>query len=348
MILDNGCIRSIDAAGIDLDGAWLVSTVDAYAIDYSTVLEQPINLVGDTLTALRFKAAPTTITIWDTVTCSNRVLWMGTNYLAPDPVPTVPDGGTGTVTSVGLSVTGPLGTSGPNPITGAGTIAIGWTGTGTNLVLDNGSVIPESSVLPPTCYYYSTFPATVANTVTSTTLVPGIAAFQITDQVPGSPVRITGSGTIQWNSLANYLTWTFVDGSTTLATFTVVGTDLKVGSILSSYMWELDLQINYLTAQSATASVQLIGTLTIYDDYVVLPISTNTTTTVDTTPTNILHATVQWSAANANDIFIADYFKVAQNSITAGATITPPSTNYDGGQFDSVYGGAITVNGGTL
>jgi hypothetical protein len=346
MILDNGCIRSIDAAGIDLDGSWLLSTVDVYAIDYSTVLEQPINLVGDTLTALRFKAAPTTITIWDTVTCSNRVLWMGTNYLAPDPVPTVPDGGTGTVTSVGISVSGPLGTSGPNPITGAGTIAIGWTGTGTNLVLDNGTVIPESSFLPPTCYYYSTLPTTVANTVTSTTLVPGITAFQITDQVPGSPVRITGNGTIRWNSLADYITWTFVDGSTTLATFTIVGTDLKVGSALTPYMWELDLQINYLTAQSSTASVQLIGTLTVYDDYVVLPISINTTTVVDTTPINTLHVNVQWSTANANDIFVADYFKVAQNSVTAGATITAPSVDYDGGQANSIYGGAIVINGG--
>ena len=329
-MIPSGVVQSLDANGKNPVGCTLTSTSDVWSINYDQLLLQPIFIAANTLNELRFLATSTTITILNQ---DGSFCWAGFCDLVPDPI-----GWTGVETIVPPALM---------TATGSEVVTLAWDGPGTNLVLDNGSVIPESSVLPPTNYYNSTLPITIANSTTLTTLVPGIIPFQITDQIPGSPVSIKGSGTLQWNSLSDYVTFVITDGGVTLATWTIIGADLKVASTLSNYIWELDIQLNYITIQSSTASIQLIGTITVYDDFVILPISLNTTTTIDTTIINQLNITTQWNAANVNDIFVADFIRVSMNSVTAGATITVPNINIDGGQPDSIYGGSTPINGGT-
>lgn len=332
MIIPKGVFDSIDVAGFDLSRSWIWSDKDVYTISYNTVLVQPISMEIMDLADLRWLDTQATVTVRESTDPMSRVLWSGILNLDTDP-----EGSGSEVTSI---VPPALMTA-----TGTSTVTLAWSGPGTNIVLDDGSVVPEAALIPPKSYYYSTLPATISNSTTQTSLVIGIIESLPTDQAPGSPIAIKGNGTVKWNALSDYITWTFGLGANTLSTFTIVGTDLKVASALSTYMWELDAQINFLSVNVTNANVQIVGTLKVYDDYVVLEIPINTTIVMDTTVNNQFNLQVQWSAASVNNVFVADWIKIFAMSVTYGAT-TGPSSNYDGGQANTIYGSALLINGG--
>jgi hypothetical protein len=328
MILPAGVIQSLNDNGKNPVGGTITADQDIWSIDYSQLLDQPIYIAADTLNELRFLATSTTLTI---LKPDGSFLWAGFCELVADPV---------SWTGVTEIIPPALMTA-----TGSTVVTLAWDGSGSNIVLDDGSTIPESSLTPPKSYYYSTLPATISNSTTQTSLVIGIIESLPTDQAPGSPIAIKGNGTVKWNALSDYITWTFGLGANTLSTFTIVGTDLKVASALSTYMWELDAQINFLSVNVTNANVQIVGTLKVYDDYVVLEIPINTTIVMDTTVNNQFNLQVQWSAASVNNVFVADWIKIFAMSVTYGAT-TGPSSNYDGGQANTIYGSALLINGG--
>lgn len=77
----------------------------------------------------------------------------------------------GTVTSVGLSATGPLSVSG-SPITSSGTLALGWSGSSSNLVRADGSTLAAS-----------TFQAALGYTPVNKSGDSGIAALTFSDNI---------------------------------------------------------------------------------------------------------------------------------------------------------------------
>ena len=333
MILPVGVVQSIDANFDDVTGGWIFASADIYTAAYTQVLLQPVLVSAATLGELRFLASSTTLVVRRTEEVTSNVMWAG--YCVLDPDPEGVNGVTAVVPAEGMTASG------------TSTITLGWQDPDpANVRLADGTTAPYiTGVIGPTSYYDSTFPATIAATTVQTTLVPGITPMQPEAEVAGKTVTIIGAGTIKFNNLADYITWVFSLGGVTLSTFTLSGNDLKVGAINTVYVWELSV-VQMPAADPSTATpVQLVGTLTVYDDYVVLPISINGLGIVDTQIANAINVTVQWDTPGASDVLVCDKFRV---SLNAEGSISPISVNYDGGEFDSIYGGAIVIDGGTL
>lgn len=127
-------------------------------------------------------------------------------------------GGTGTVTSVGLSVSGALSVSG-SPIVSSGTIALSWTGTSSQYVTGTGALVAFPTVpaqFAPVAGTGITLSGTYPNITFTNTGVRSVsltmpAAFSIS----GSPITSTGTLAVTGAGTTSQ----YITGAGTLATF---------------------------------------------------------------------------------------------------------------------------------
>src|ERR1035437_776241 len=149
-------------------------------------------------------------------------------------------------------------------------------------------------------YLASGTPVTVANTTTVTSLVPSIVPFSVAAQNLGNIVNISLDGTVSFAVLANYVTFIWSIGSTTLATHTIAGTDLTAAAINTIYQWSFTGKIVTQSTTGSSATVALIGILEVITPGDVLSISINSSTTLSTSVQNSFNVTVGWNTAATN------------------------------------------------
>lgn len=156
--------------------------------------------------------------------------------------------------------------------------------------------------------YVLTIPVTIANTTVATAIVTGSAPVT---QYTGNITNIIADGFIEFSNLAHSLTITMMVGSSTMATFIIVGTDIPGAAITTQYHWSLDARLAPQNGPITTATMNLFGNMSITGPTGKLIFDFSEAVTVNTTITNTFGFTGQWSNAVSTNIFTATSVAVA-------------------------------------
>jgi hypothetical protein len=135
-------------------------------------------------------------------------------------------------------------------------------------------------------------------------------------------------------------------GSTTLGTFTILGTDITGSVIATDYHWKIDGRLSPQTGPGTTSNVGFYGTFT------VVGTTANTVidiavigTSINTTISNNLNINVAWSVSAANDSITANYMLCQQINAIGGVGGSVSSVGLTAPSIFTVSGSPITSSG---
>lgn len=189
-------------------------------------------------------------------------------------------------------------------------------------------------------YYTTTLPVVVSNSTTATTLFPSPSALTPYAMTPGNITNMQADGLIRFNSLTDSVAFSIMLGSASLASFTVTGTDLTGGATATDYHWKLDTKIGAQAVPSTSSAVSFYGTFTIVTSTGVLNIDLFESAVLDTSVSQTLNMSAQWSAASSNNSITSSIASIMQYTFN-GSVLSVPGNGSSQFNIRSTTGNTI-------